>query len=370
MVIKFRCSNCHVKIAVNEDLAGERIKCPGCGKNMNAPMCRFGSGTKIGDYEIEQWLGSGSMGEVHLANHGTMNKKVALKMMLNQLGMEEEDVQRFIREIHNQAKLNHNNIVGAINAGEFDGGYYLAMEFVEGDSLEEIITNEGPMDEKRALKTCLGIVSAMEYIWDKENMIHRDLKPSNIMIDKEGVSKLMDLGVAKRQGQDIDLTAPGMTVGTPYYMSPEQAQAQSLDQRSDIYGLGATLYHIVTGQAPYEGGSSIEVMSKKLSEPPIKVRELNDKISKPCCDLIFKMMRLKPENRHQSWEEVRTAMEDVLKGKSSSGAKKKIKVDTMDNQPQPQLRDEPLREGNGKSVVPILAGIAVLLIVILFLINR
>lgn len=323
MSIKLRCPHCFLKIAADEEHKGSKVNCPGCERVIHIPAPKCATGLDVGGFVIEQWLGNGAMGEVHLAKQTSMGRMIALKILPDESVEEEEDKQRFIQEVHTLAKLDHPNIVSAISAGEFSGGAYLAMNFINGVTVEDKINKEGPLGEKDAIRYCITIAEALDYAWDNGSIIHRDLKPANFMVDYKDQIHLMDMGIAKSMENDLNLTVEGMVMGTPYYMSPEQASGEKkLDMRSDIYSLGASLYHMVTGFPPYDKNTSLQVMAKKLSEPPKPAIELNPNLSKRMCKIVEKLMEIELSERPKDWSTVISLL------KETPSSQKKIKVNS------------------------------------------
>ena len=360
MSIKLRCPHCFLKIGAQEEHKGSKVNCPGCDRVIHIPSPKCGTGLDVGGFVIEHWLGNGAMGEVHLAKQTSMGRMVALKILPDECVEEEEDKQRFIQEVHTLAKLDHPNIVSAISAGEFDGGAYLAMNFINGITIEDKINKEGSISEKDAIKYCISIAEALDYAWGNGSIIHRDLKPANFMLDDKGTIHLMDMGIAKSMENDLNLTVEGMVMGTPYYMSPEQASGEKkLDMRSDIYSLGASLYHMVTGVPPYDKNTSLQVMAKKLSEPPKAVNEINPDLSKRICKIIDKLMSIDLNERPKDWSSVIALLKDT------SSKKIKVKPDVSKiNSVKPAPKKKSSSAG-------LLIGIIVLLIaVIVILINK
>ena len=327
--IKLRCPYCFQKIACGDDFIGEQVTCPSCKKKVKIPAPSHNLGTQVKSFILEQFLGKGAMGEVHLARQVGIDRLVAIKIIPRETLANEEDRLRFVQEAKNLAKLNHPNIVTAIEAGEFEGGAYLAMSYIEGITVEDKINQEGRLSEKEALRVCEAIADALEHAWDDYKIIHRDLKPSNFMIDSKGKFHLMDMGIAKSVENDMALTAVGIVMGTPYFMSPEQARGKKdMDFRSDIYSLGASLYNMVTGHPPFEeGSSSTEVMTVKLHNIPENPKKYNPKLKKEICKLISILMHNDPEKRPKSWHEVKSLIKKVRQSlknkKSNSGSQAK-----------------------------------------------
>lgn len=357
MTFKFRCQHCFRKIAADDDFRGEKINCPSCNRAIQVPSCQFGAGTEIGGFVIEQWLGNGAMGEVHLAKQTAMDRLVALKIMTHDKMSEEDDQQRFVREIQTLAKLNHPNIVSAISAGEFEHGAYLAMNFVTGSTAEDKVNLEGPLSEKEALHCCISVAEALKHAWENGHILHRDIKPANFMIDEQNVIHLMDMGIAKSMDSDNDITMAGMVMGTPYYMSPEQAQAETnLDQRSDIYSLGASLYQMVTGVPPYSGGTALQIMAQKIKEPPIDPQEINPELSDKMCKIIRKFMAIDLDRRPADWDE---AIEILKTARSPKKAAKKIHVSSPAENAAAKVR----AKSKKSSPMPVIIGLIILIAV-------
>ena len=316
MDIKFQCDDCGQKIETDASVSGTYVGCPTCGSQVLVPIPRLESGTVIGGCRIERTLGCGAMGEVYLAVQLSMNRKVALKVLPPELTSDEEYVKRFTNEVRTLGRLNHPNIVTAFEAGEDIGYHYLVMLYVEGESLEDRLLEDSTIPESEALVIAANVANALSYAWDGFQILHRDIKPSNIMIDTDGQVRLMDMGISKQVTEDTGLTMAGEIIGTPEYMSPEQAKGRTdLDCRADIYSLGATLYHLVTGQQPFKGDSTMNVLSQLLTEPYSPVCETNPNVSQGCEQLIDRMMAKDSRLRYQSWNEVISDTKRVLSGR-------------------------------------------------------
>ena len=301
--IFFNCPNCRIGIEADPSLAGGTAECPGCNSIILIPMPGIDKGMIIRGFKLEAKLGTGGMGEVWLAHHTTMERKVALKILSPGLTHNQEFVERFMKEVRNSAKMEHPNIVTAFDAGVEKGIYYLATSFIDGAELGNLLKAEKVFEEKRALKIVRDIACALQYAWEECQILHRDIKPSNIMIDKKGNAKLLDLGIAKSLSEDSGLTISGMIVGTPYYMSPEQALSKpNQDFRADLYSLGATLFHMVTGNVPFDGETAVGILTKHITETLPSPSSLNPDISIGCCSLIETMMAKNKSDRYSSWD--------------------------------------------------------------------
>ena len=266
---------------------------------------------KLGNFEIVARIGQGSMGAVFKARQVSMDRFVAVKVLPPRLAKDPAYVERFMREARAVAKLNHVNIVQGIDVGEAGGYYYFAMEYVEGVTVRETLKSKGPYAEKAALEIIVQIAKALDHA-AKAGLVHRDIKPDNIIVTPAGVAKLLDLGIAKA----MDATdESGQRVGTPYYISPEQARGDAnVDARSDIYSLGATLYHMVVGSPPFSGSSPEEIIRAHLTATVPNPREVRPGLSRSISRLIETMMAREPDDRYQSAAELLGDLDKVSRG--------------------------------------------------------
>ncbi len=229
----------------------------------------------IPGYEIIERIGKGAMGTVHKARQISMNRLVAIKVLSSRLSSNRSFIERFQREAHTAAKLSHNNIVQAIDVGSAGNVHYFVMELVEGKTIRDELETGRVYEEKEAVEIVVQIAQALQHA-HRRGLIHRDIKPANILVTPEGVAKLADLGLARATDDEVlSQQEEGMSIGTPYYMSPEQVKGRTnVDGRADIYSLGATLYHMVTGAPPFPGKKAEEVMKAHLEQeltPPDQV---------------------------------------------------------------------------------------------------
>jgi serine/threonine protein kinase len=262
----------------------------------------------IGPYHIMDKLGSGGMGAVYRAQVPDTGVEVALKLLPKKLSADPNFLARFHREANLGMELNHPHIVRTIDFGESKGTYYIAMEVVEGGTLDHHLNVSGAIPERTALKITRDLLGALQYAHEK-GLIHRDIKPSNILFDREGKSKLSDFGLAKAHEPDPQFMTQGTTVGTPHYMAPEQARGEELDIRADLYALGATLYHAVTGQTPFSG-SSAAVMHSHLKRELPPPESLNPNLTPGCIAIIKKLMA---KDRKERYATPAAALEDVIR---------------------------------------------------------
>jgi serine/threonine-protein kinase len=313
--IIFTCVKCGTEIEADENAGGGVAACPNCNATVVVPMPGIKAGMRIAGYRVERRLGMGGMGEVWLATQTAMKRKVALKILSPALTSDAEFVERFLKEVELAAKLEHQNIVTAFDAGVEGRIHYLVMSYVDGDLLDDLLTIDKQIPERKALGIARGVAEGLRYAWEEYHILHRDIKPANIMLDGRGTPKLMDMGISKSLSEDKSLTMTGMIIGTPYYMSPEQARADAdVDYRSDIYALGATLYHLVTSAVPYDATTAMGILTKHITEAFPPPQQKNPEISDACAVLLEVMMAKKPENRPKDWAAAIADIDLVLAG--------------------------------------------------------
>jgi serine/threonine-protein kinase len=261
---------------------------------------------RLGDYQLLKKLGHGAMGNVYLARQQSRDRLVALKILSPDMAQDKEYVERFRREAKAATRLNHPNIVKAHEVGVISGYHFIALEYVDGGDLETNL-DQRPGNRYRSrevVKIAKDMAAALQAA-DRHGIVHRDIKPANVLVDSKGIHKLTDLGLAAKRKDDLRVTRTGHAVGTPFYISPEQAQGEmDVDIRTDIYSLGATLYHLATGKLPFNGENSVVVMTQHIAEPLTPPREVQPRIPKSLSRLIEKMMAKRPHDRHQSPEEL------------------------------------------------------------------
>ncbi|MCZ6683865.1 MAG: serine/threonine-protein kinase [Planctomycetota bacterium] len=279
------------------------------------------SGTRtlqqIPGFQIMQKIGAGAMATVYKAKQLSLDRIVAIKVLPKRLSENPEFVERFYREGRAAAKLNHNNIVQAIDVGENGGYHYFVMEFVDGSTVYDEFIKNRSFDEARALDIIRQVGLALEHAHAR-GFIHRDVKPKNIIITKDGTAKLADMGLARAAGDEAAAAAEaGRAYGTPYYISPEQVRGQvNVDFRTDVYSLGATLYHMVTGKVPFDGPTPAAVMHKHLKEPLIPPDHVNAKLSTGLAEIIERMMAKDRDKRYAATTDVLIDLEKLQRGEA------------------------------------------------------
>ncbi|MBI4576213.1 MAG: serine/threonine protein kinase [Planctomycetes bacterium] len=263
----------------------------------------------IAGYEIYNKLGEGGLGVVFKAKQISMNRLVALKILHKRWVNDEEFKKRFLVEARLVGKLSHQNLIKVYDVGREDWKYYFSMEYVENVTVEEMIERgHGGMGIAEATDIVIQTLRAVKYLMGYD-IVHCDIKPSNMLISTDGVAKLGDFGFVKSK-IDIKVTDEGSVLGTPDYISPEQALGEAVDFRSDIYSLGTTYYHMVTGQTPYEGTVSTKMRRHIKGDAP-NPAEIKPELPRRVCEVVVKMMARRKEDRYQSTEELFADLERV-----------------------------------------------------------
>jgi serine/threonine-protein kinase len=274
---------------------------------------------EIPGYQIIEKLGKGSMGIVYKARQTSVDRIVAVKILLDALAQNKEFIKRFDREAKIAAKLSHNNIVNAIDAGEVNNYHFFVMEYVEGSTIKDALDQNKVFDEKTALRIVLAVAEALQHAHQR-GLIHRDIKPENVILTKDGNVKLADLGLARLTADEKwAMSEAGMAIGTPYYISPEQVRGQvDVDIRADIYSLGATLYHMVTGHVPYGGETPSEVMRKHVDKNVMLVPpdHINTNLSSGLGMVVETMMAKNRDNRYRNPDDLILDLKCLLQGDS------------------------------------------------------
>ncbi len=289
------------------------------------------AGTVLGAYRIVEHLGRGGMGDVYRAHDEALDRSVALKTISPQLASDEEFLARFKAEARAAARMSHPNVVQNYFCGEHGGVSFFAMELVDGTSLGRELARRGTIPWREAARYAVEAARGLEAAHEA-GLIHRDVKPDNLLLTKTGVVKVADFGLAKRNAE-ASQTATGVIVGTPRYMSPEQAQAAPLDHRSDMYSLGATLFHLISGKPVFEGASAVIVCTKHLNEPPPRLEGVPPLLAETVARLLAK----KPEQRFATWREVGAALE--ASARTEDAALAPTTIDPAS--PPPPARREP-----------------------------
>jgi serine/threonine-protein kinase len=318
-----QCANCGTRYRVDDDkvarLRERNPACKSCGKPVFAAAAAAGDGSgtgdalpeKIGGYRIETLLGRGGMGAVYKGWDESLQRFVAIKVLPSEYGRDQAARERFLIEARALARLIHPNITQIFTAGSEGDRPYFAMEFVDGPSVRDLLRQHGALEPVEAVRIVRGVSQGLQHA-QRSDIVHRDIKPGNILIAADGTPKITDFGLAKLVKEDLQLTATGMVMGTPSYISPEQAKGEPSDFRADIYSLGATLYELVMGKPPFQADSAMTMLMKHINEPvrfPVAVREAA--VPPVMTGVIRRMMAKTPDARHLSYDQLIGELEQL-----------------------------------------------------------
>ena len=298
---------------------------------------------KLGRYLIEKKVGAGGMGAVYRARDEQLKRTVALKVLPREKAKNPTLVKRFQSEAQAAAHLRHPNIIGVYDAGEVDGYLYIAMEFVKGIDVGDLVARKGVLSAKRSMDIVRQVSVALQHAYE-QNIVHRDIKPSNLMIDQEGTVKLADMGLARslNEEESSSITRDGTTVGTVDYMSPEQARdSKAADGRSDLYSLGATWFHMLCGHPPFHEGDLLNKITAHAKNEPPDPRDINPDVPDAIAAIIFRMLEKRPEDRYQTPQELLDDLENA------NLDQREVSLDLLaalgDDTPEGQLKPRPKR---------------------------
>ena len=276
------------------------------------------------EFQLQKKIGAGGMGTVFLALHLETQRQVALKTINARLADDKDFVERFHREARALEQVRNLHIAEIIACGETEGTCWLAMEYIHGPSLMSLLKEHRVLPEYYALNLIRQIAEGLGHVWDKAGLVHRDIKPENVLVVRNrlgdelfpstDVAKLIDFGLVKSNSDDDRLTQTGMTIGTPLYMSPEQVRGEKLDCRSDIYGVGATMYHLLTGHTPFNGNSPGAIMSAHLTEAVPDPGDRVPSLSRITRQIVLTAMAKNVEKRFLSFEALISMCEEALAG--------------------------------------------------------
>jgi len=343
--VRFQCSHCRGILAIDDGEPGEAVACGHCGMAVAIPQTRASPGAIVGDFIIQERLGEGGMGTVYLAHQISLDRAAALKVLHARYGADSAYIQDFVREARAAAAINHPNIVQAYAVGEDEGLFYFAMEYVPGSTLKQVLLHGGRMVADRALSIAEQVAGALDYAWRSQGLVHRDIKPDNIILTADGGVKLADLGLARKL---TDTASDGSQelYGTPQYIAPEHLLGSPGDNRSDIYSLGATLFHALTGRFPYEGSSPAEIAQRHLSDPLPPVQEVCPEVPAPVAQVVEVMLSKRAEHRYPDAAALLADLRALRQGGTPSAT-----PDPASQQPIDLYSDEATAIGEGQGVV-------------------
>ncbi|MBC7462600.1 MAG: serine/threonine protein kinase, partial [Thermoleophilia bacterium] len=271
-----------------------------------------------GRYRIERRIGAGGMANVYLAEDETLGRRVAIKILHQRYAEDGQFVERFLREASAAARLNHPNIVQVYDRGQAGGSYYIAMEYVDGMTLKDLVRRRGALTEQEVLAYGRQALHALRAA-HRNGLVHRDVKPQNMMVDTDGRLKIADFGIARAAADaDQGLTEAGSIVGTAQYLSPEQAQGHEVAAPSDLYSLGVVMYEMGTGRVPFDGDSPVNVALKHVKDAVTRPSQFNPALSVGLESIILKAMEKDPARRYGSADEMLADLDRARDGTQTS----------------------------------------------------
>ena len=296
------CPSCQNIIDVTGLEPGDNITCPYCAHE-------FGITRQFGHFLLQRLLGAGGMGAVYLGQDVTLNRTVAVKVLRPELVSDQKFMATFLREAEITASLNHPNIVQVYAFGQHEDVYYLVVEYISGGSLDDRITNRGRITELEGIEIGIAVARGLQCALDRGGLIHRDIKPGNILFNANNTPKVVDFGLSLSYETTDHFN--GEIWGTPYYVAPEKLERRPEDFRSDLYSLGATLFHAISGRPPYEGEDPNEVAMKHLSGSVVSLKAFVPDISDQTTYAVSRAMARQPEDRYESYAEFIEQLEDA-----------------------------------------------------------
>ncbi len=332
------------------------------------------SSQRIPGYKIRKKVGAGAMATVFLAHQISLDRSVAIKVLPKKFSDNANFINRFYQEGRAAAKLNHPNIVSAFDVGKAGEHHYFVMEFVDGPTVYDLIVKKKRIPETEAVEIVRQTALALQHAHDR-GFIHRDIKPKNIMVTADKIVKLADLGLARAlSDKEAAKAEAGRAYGTPYYISPEQIRGdEKIDQRADLYGLGATFYHMVTGKVPYTGKNPSDVMHKHLKSELVPPDHRNPELSGGCAQVIEMLLAKNPKERYQSASDLIKDLELVAADEPPYFAKREldlIQVESLTSEIKPEivkkdLEYEKARKQRLTNALMIASAVEFLIIIVL-----
>jgi serine/threonine protein kinase len=312
--VRFQCSHCEQIVSINNDEKGTVVACGHCQQPDEVPSESFAARVVISDYVIIEKIGHGRMAGVYLAHQMSLDRRVALKLLSKELADDSDLIMDFFKEARAAARLNHPNIVQAYAVDEEDGTYFLAMEHIEGQNLQQMLEDNGPLPFDYSLRIIHQIAEALSFIWNGHKLCHGNIKPENILITKTDIAKLSDLGLSK---------VNTLRERSANYLSPEKILDSKTDIRADLYALGIIFYEVLAGCRPFESSSNEELRTMQLKQTPPDINRLRTQVPKSYLRILDKLLAKHPDDRYQSPDSL---INDIKLARASKSEKKTNKA--------------------------------------------
>lgn len=310
--MRFQCSNCDQIVSIENNLMGSVVSCGHCQAQEKVPTEPYAPRSVISDYVIIKQIGVGRLACVYLAHQMSLDRKVALKILSQELADDSDFIMDFFREARSAGRLNHPNIVQAYSVSEEEGTYFLVMEFIEGSNLKQVIDQQGALPCEYALRIIHQIAEALAFIWKNHQICHENIKPENILITKSNTAKLSDTGLSKA-AKRLDSSTP--------YVCPEKILESKFDIRSDLYSLGITFYEMLAGGTPFEGTNE-EIRKQHLKSAPNPISDFRSDVPSSYVRIIDKLLAKHPDDRYQSPEELISDIKLAREAKDEKSVRK------------------------------------------------
>ena len=359
--MKFKCPECQEVCEFTREQLGEQTTCIHCYSEFNLPSQEVAPGSIIGDYEVKKEIGQGRYGKVFYAYDLTLDRDIALKVLLKRYSRDSNFIAAFFKEARSVAQLNHPNIVQAYKVSEEDGLYYQAMEFIEGGSLRDWLEQNETLPFTFAVPLIHQVVEALNFAYSESKIFHDDVKPENILINTRNQVKVSDLGLAKTEGMYDDTYSS-------FYMSPEEVLGSKTDSRSDIYCLGIVLYEMLVGKVPFKGENSEEVKQKHIKQQlafPLN-KAASKKVPLALRSILLKMMAKHPDDRYESMAALSEDLKYFKKNHNcSNDSIKAFKSKGFKAAKSKVLRNKTVKKKSKFPAVPVISGLVIVIVLML-----
>jgi len=325
--MELECVNCHsiLDIDVSRLNGKDLVNCPVCDLNTPMPHPAVQPGFSISGFDLIKEIGVGHMGHIYLADQIALQRKAIVRILPPAMSSDHDFLKSFVREIVILGKLNHPHICALYDGGEEKQIHYMALEYVDGPNLRDLLRETSQLAEEKVLLIMRQVAEALDYAFNNHGILHLDLKPSSIMLNRKGRAKLTGMGIIRDVSEGVSYSHSGLLMGTPHYMSPERAVEGGLtDPRSDMYSFGATMYHLLTGTPPFPGDDVTSILTQHITKALQPAKERAKVVTQATSDFIQVLMAKSPDDRYEDWGAVRADLEKIIRGGSKIEKKSKV----------------------------------------------